>query len=119
MVFRGISLNSTFMVLSGITQATRTFFSVYSVGRMYSSLFFSMGIALFYRAARQNTYNMLWAMLFGFATLNILGLAARRMEPRRGLSFGEVMAILTVLLAIFLLGWEMLNLFHIFPLRLR
>lgn len=62
---------------------------------------------------------MLWAVLFGFATLNILGLAARRMEPRRGLSLGEVMAVLTVILAVFLLGWEMLGLFHIFPIKLR
>jgi hypothetical protein len=76
-------------------------------------------VAVFYRAARENTYNMLWAVLFGFATLNILGLAARRMEPRRGLNFGEVMAVLTVFLAVFLLGWEMLGIFHVFPIRLR
>ena len=49
---------------------------------MYSSMLFSVVIAMFYRAAvRQDAYNMLWAILCGFATLNILGLAARRMEP--------------------------------------
>jgi hypothetical protein len=30
-----------------------------------------------------------------------------------------VMAVLTVFLAVFLLGWEMLSIFHIFPIRLR
>jgi hypothetical protein len=119
MLFRGISLNSTVMVLSGIRRTTCAAFAFYPMARMYSSMFFGVGIALFYRAARQNTYNMLWAALFGFATLNILGLAARRMEPRRGLSFGELMAIMTVLLAVFLLGWEMLNVFHVFPLKLK
>lgn len=87
--------------------------------RIPANVLFSVAVAIIYRAARENTYNMLWAVLFGFATLNILGLAARRMEPRRGLSFGEVMAVLTVLLAMFLLGWEMLGIFHIFPIKLR
>ena len=65
-------------------------------------------------------YDILWAVVFGFATLNILGLAARRMEPsRRGLSFGELLAVMVVLLSIFLLGWEVLNLLHIFPIKLR
>jgi hypothetical protein len=41
------------------------------------------------------------------------------MEPaRRGLSFGELMAVAVVFIAVFLLGWEMLNLFHIFPIKL-
>src|SRR5206468_518887 len=35
-------------------------------------------------------YNILWALVFGFATLNILGLVARRFEPNRNrLNFGE------------------------------
>jgi len=29
------------------------------------------------------------------------------------------MAVMVVLLAIFLLGWEMLSIFHIFPIQLR
>ena len=58
--------------------------------------------------------------MFGFATLNILGLVARRFEPRRGgsLNFGELLAITVVLVSIILLGWEMLYLFHILPIKL-
>jgi len=42
------------------------------------------------------------------------------MEPsRRGLSFGELMAVMVVLLSVTLLGLEMLNLFHIFPIKLK
>jgi len=69
---------------------------------------------------KNDIYNVLWAVVFGFATLNILSLAARRFEPnRRGLTFGELMAVLVVLLSIFLLGWEMLGMFHIFPIKLQ
>ena len=69
---------------------------------------------------RANVYNILWAVVFGFATLNILSLAARRVESnRRGMSFGEMMAVLVVLLSVFLLGWELLGVFHIFPIKLR
>lgn len=68
---------------------------------------------------RDDVYNILWAVVFGFATLNILSLAARRFEPnRRGLTFGELLAVLVVLLAIFLLGLELMNAFHIFPIKL-
>ena len=76
---------------------------------------------LFQRADHtDNVYTILWAVVFGFATLNILSLAARRFEPnRRGLTFGELMAVLIVLLSIFLLGWELLSLLHIFPIELR
>ena len=71
------------------------------------------------RGSRQDVYNILWAVVFGFATLNILSLAARRMEPsKRGLSFGEFMAVMVVVISVFLLGWEMLNVFHFFPIRL-
>ena len=73
-----------------------------------------------HRSSRGEIYNILWAVVFGFATLNILSLAARRFEPnRRGLSFGELLAVMVVLLSVFLLGWEMLNLFHIFPIKLK
>jgi hypothetical protein len=69
---------------------------------------------------RNDVYNILWAVVFGFATLNILSLAARRFEPnRRGMSFGELMAVIIVLLSIFLLGWELLNVFHIFPIKIQ
>ncbi len=69
---------------------------------------------------RNDVYNLLWAVVFGFATLNILSLAARRFEPnRRGLTFGEMMAVLVVLLSVFLLGWELLSVFHVFPIKLQ
>ena len=68
---------------------------------------------------RGNVYNILWAVVFGFATINILSLAARRSDTnRRGMSFGEMLAVLVVCLSIFLLGWELLGIFHFFPLKL-
>src|SRR5512146_1686307 len=68
---------------------------------------------------KADVYNILWALVFGFATLNILSLVARRFEPDRSRwSFGELMAVMVVLLSITLLGWEFLNLMHIFPIRL-
>jgi hypothetical protein len=95
-------------------------FAVYAVARAYAAVFVGVAVAMLYRGSRQDVYNILWAVVFGFATLNILTLAARRLEPtRRGLSFGELMAVMVVLLSIFLLGWELLNLFHIFPIKLK
>ena len=71
------------------------------------------------RSTREEIYNILWSLVFGFATLNILSLGARRFEQEKGgLSFGEVLAILVVLVSVILLGWELLYLFHIFPIRL-
>ena len=68
---------------------------------------------------QSDVYNVLWIGVFAFATLNILSLAARRFEPnRRGLTFGELMAVLVVILSVFLLGWEMLNVFHFLPIKL-
>jgi hypothetical protein len=67
-----------------------------------------------------DVYNILWALVFGFATLNILGLVARRFEPARSrLTFGEILAIMVVVVSIILLGWEMLTLFKVFPIKLR
>ncbi len=64
-------------------------------------------------------YNILWALVFGFATLNILSLVAKRFDPDRNrMSFGEIMAVLTVVVSVFLLGWEMLYWFKILPVRL-
>ena len=72
------------------------------------------------RTTREEIYNILWALVFGFATLNILGLGARRFEQddKGRLNFGEILAILVVIVSIILLGWEMLYLFHILPIRL-
>jgi hypothetical protein len=71
------------------------------------------------RSTREEVYNVLWALVFGFATLNIVSLGMRRFEPQRSsLNFGEILAVLVVLVSIILLGWEMLYLFHILPIQL-
>lgn len=70
-------------------------------------------------ATREEVYNVLWALVFGFATLNILSLGARRFEQKSGLNFGEVLAILVVFVSVVLLGWEMLYVFHVLPIRLK
>lgn len=68
---------------------------------------------------RGNIYNILWVLVFGFATLNILGLVTRRFEPsRKTFNFGEMLAILVVVVSFILLGWEMLYVFHILPIKL-
>jgi hypothetical protein len=72
-----------------------------------------------YSGKKSSVYNMLWVLVFGFATLNILGLVLRRFEPRRsGLNFGEILAISVVMVSVLLLGLEMLNVFHILPIKL-
>jgi hypothetical protein len=77
-------------------------------------------ILLRHESRQSDLYTMLWAAVFGFATLNIVNLAARRFEPKhRGLTFGELMAVLIVLLSVFLLGWELLGLLHIFPIKIQ
>jgi hypothetical protein len=71
------------------------------------------------RSPREGIYNILWALVFGFATINILSLGARRFEQgRTGLNFGEILAVLVVIVAIVLLAWELLYLFHILPIQL-
>lgn len=65
-----------------------------------------------------DAFNILWALVFGFATLNILSLVTRRFEPNRNrMSPGELMAVATVVVSVLLLGFEMLGLFHVLPLR--
>lgn len=106
--------------VSGATRAARTVLAVYPVARASAAILFGMAVSMFYRGSREDVYNILWSVVFGFATLNILSLAARRTEPgRRRLSFGEVMAVGVVVLSVFLLGWELLGLLHIFPIRLK
>lgn len=115
-----MALTNAVTLISGFTRTTRVAVAVYAVLRTYAAVFVGVAVAVLYRGSRQDVYNILWAVVFGFATLNILTLAARRLEPtRRGLSFGELMAVMVVLLSIFLLGWELLNLFHIFPIKLK
>jgi hypothetical protein len=108
------------ILISGFTRTTQAVIALYPMVRASTAMTFSLAVAALVRGSRQDVYNILWAVVFGFATLNILSLAARRMEPaKRGLSFGEVMAVAVVLVSVFLLGWEMLNLFHIFPIKLQ
>ena len=66
-----------------------------------------------------NIYDILIALVFGFSSLSVLGLAVSRADQRRGLNFGEVLAVTAVVLSIGLWGWGMLQLFHIFPIKLR
>ena len=69
---------------------------------------------------RSDIYNILWVLVFGFATLNILGLVARKFEPERSrLSFGESLAIMVVVVSVALLGWEMLYFFKVLPIKLK
>ena len=77
-------------------------------------------VTLFESSKKGDVYNILWALVFGFATINILSLVSRRIDPNRQnrISFGEMMAVGTVAVAVILLGWEMLYLFKIFPLKL-
>ena len=73
-----------------------------------------------FSSKKDNVYNILWVLVFGFATLNILGLVARRFEPRRSnLNFGEILAITVTVVSLILLGWEMLSLLHIFPIKIQ
>ena len=73
-----------------------------------------------YSAKKNSVYNVLWVLVFGFATLNILGLVLRRFDPRRSsLNFGELLAITVTFASVILLGLEMLNIFHIFPIKLQ
>jgi len=109
----------TAALISSVGRTTRVVLTVYPVARAYAAIVFGVAVAALYRGSRQDVYNILWAVVFGFATLNILGLASRRMEPgKRGLSFGELMAVMVVVVSLFLLGWEMLGLLHLFPIRL-
>jgi hypothetical protein len=73
-----------------------------------------------YPGRKGDVYNILWILVFGFATLNILGLVGRRFEPdRTRLNVGELLAVLVVFLSIGLLAWEILGLLHIFPIQLK
>jgi hypothetical protein len=78
-----------------------------------------MLLVLQFSHKKDDVYNILWVLVFGFATLNILGLVARRFEPSRSrMSFGETLAVMVVLISVVLLGWEMLSIFKVFPIRL-
>jgi len=114
-----MALGSTTRLISSFTRSVSAALSLHSLLRAQSALVAALVLLQRLSSRRNDIYNILWAVVFGFATLNILSLAARRFEPnRRGLTFGELMAVLIVLLSIFLLGWELLSVFHIFPIQL-
>lgn len=94
--------------------------SIESCGRFVQSMVVAaLPAVMLLRTTREEIYNILWALVFAFATLNILSLGARHFESdRRGLTFGEILAILVVAVSLVLLAWEMLYLFHVFPIRL-
>jgi hypothetical protein len=115
-----MALSSTTWLISGFARTTRAALSLHSLLRAQPAMVASLVLLQRHSSRRNDVYNILWAVVFGFATLNILSLAARRFEPnRRGLTFGELMAVLVVLLSIFLLGWELLGVFRIFPIKLQ
>jgi hypothetical protein len=115
-----MALAAAVSLIAGVTRTTRAALTLYMLARAFAAMLFGVAMALFYGGTRDDVYNILWAVVFGFATLNILSLAARRLEPtKRGLSFGELMAVMVVLVSVVLLGWEMLSLFHIFPIKLK
>jgi len=108
------------MFISVFARSTRLAMAVYFSVRALAAMLMGVTVSVLYRGSRQDVYNILWLVVFGFATLNILSLAARRVDPaRRGMSFGEVMAVAVVVLSVFLLAWELLNLLHIFPIQLK
>jgi hypothetical protein len=68
---------------------------------------------------QEGVYDLLWAVVFGFATLNIVGLALRKFETTGSrLNLGEILAIMVVGISVILLGWEMLYVFKILPFKL-
>ena len=91
-----------------------------SFGARIADLFLMASfVVLQYGGKKGDLYNVLWILVFGFATLNILALVARHFDPAQSrLTFGELLAVLVVLIAITLLGWELLTLFKIFPIKL-
>jgi hypothetical protein len=88
-----------------------------------NSLFFLLPVLLFVfqnSGRQEDIYDILWAVVFGFATLNIIGLALRRYETSGNrLNLGEILAIMIVGLSIVLLGWEMLYVLKILPFKLQ
>lgn len=69
--------------------------------------------------AGSKLYNLLWGAVFGFATLNILGLVARQFEPGRSrMTLGEMLAITVAVISVLMLIWELLFLFHVLPIHL-
>jgi len=105
-------------LLTLVSQSTRTQ-AIVAFVRIPSFAVLS-ALAIFESSDKKgDLYNILWTLVFGFATLNILSLVVKRFEPQSNrMSFGEILAVGTVMVAVFLLGWEMLYLFKILPIHL-
>jgi hypothetical protein len=109
-------------LMKNIPRTTHAALAAYTCIRAHGAVFLTMSAILFSRrgGAEEDVYNILWAVVFGFATLNILSLAAKQFDPgKRGLSLGELLAVLVVVISILLLGWELLSVFHVFPIKLK
>ena len=79
----------------------------------------ALAVLLQYSQKKGDVYNILWALVFAFATMNILGLLVKRIEPRQTrLSLGETIAIMAVIVSILMLGWEMLYWLDSLPIKL-
>jgi len=107
-----------FLTLVNLLPSYRTLAVV--LRRDLPSLVFLFAVTIFESSDQKgDAYNILWAIVFGFATLNILSLVAKRFEPHQNRwTFGEVLAVATVVVSVFLLGWEMLYIFKILPIHL-
>jgi hypothetical protein len=94
-----------------------------NAARTMNGLFLLLPVLLFVfqnSGRQEDIYDILWAVVFGFATLNIIGLALRRYETSGSrLNLGEILAIMIVGLSIVLLGWEMLYVLKILPIKLQ
>jgi hypothetical protein len=121
-LFRSTAKGICLHLLTLVSQLTRSRSAVSLFPRsMAVSPLAILGVLTLFEASKKgDMYNILWALVFGFATINILSLVSRRIDPNRHnrMSFGEMMAVGTVAVAVILLGWEMLSLFKIFPIRL-
>ncbi len=86
----------------------------------FLALLLAQSLSDIYAQQKASVYNVLWALVFGFATLNILGLTLRRFDPakRGSLNFGEMLAIVVVIFSFLMFGMEMLSVFHILPIKL-
>lgn len=71
------------------------------------------------RLDESSIFSILIALVFGFSTLNILGLVTRRFENRPSrLNAGEILALTAMALSVCFLSLEMLQVFHVFPIKL-
>ena len=76
-----MALTTAVSLIAGLTRTTRAAVFMYAFARSGAAVLVGVAAAILYRGTLQNVYNILWAVVFGFATLNILSLTARRFEP--------------------------------------